>query len=97
MLSLSIGSGLVLWLGVSIELRSSSSSMRRISSSSGVDGMVVIEVVAGGLGVTRGANPLLTALWRGGLGLVAAALLTVRAVPLPSSPLVGLVECFNIR
>ena len=39
----------------------------------------------------------LLVLWRGGLGPVAAALLTVRAVPLPSSPLVGLVECLDIR
>ena len=93
--SLSIGFWSDLWFGVRIELRSSSSSMRRISSSSGVGGMVVIEAVAGGLGVTRAANPLLAALWRGGLGPV-AALLTLRAVPLPSCPILGLAECLDI-
>ena len=43
----------------------SSSSKRKLSSisisSSGVGGMVIVGVVAGGLCFTRGANPLLTA------------------------------------
>ena len=88
--SVSSGSSSNFWLGVSREefRMSSSSSMRKLSSysiaSSGVGGMVIVELVAGGLSFTWGANPLMAALWGVELGLVGVSL-AFRAVPLPSS------------